>query len=65
MNYVFYAGLLYGEYGYNYGEWRFNLPEGAYIYYSKLKCWQRTNTFGIIEESEVPKELVLQVMLLS
>ena len=64
MFYVFYAGLLYGEYEYPVKPWLHDLPNGAYIYATDHKDWFHSDgTRAALED--VPKELRLQILLLT
>lgn len=70
---VFYANQLYGEYAWSsillFNELR-NLPEGAYIrsphskYEDNVPTWYRSD-FTPVLDSDIPKELLVLVLLLT
>lgn len=64
MFYVFYAGLLYGEYTHPIKAWLRELPNGAYIYFPEDQEWRLNDLTPVLLE-DVPKELRLQVLLLT
>lgn len=64
MFYVFYAGLLYSEEPAFSKMWLLDLPDGAYVYFTKPNEWYRKDLTPVLLE-DVPKELRLQILLLT
>ena len=64
MFYIFYAGLLYSEEPVFSKTWLLDLPDGAYVYFTKHKEWYRKDLTPVLLE-DVPKELRLQILLLT